>query len=137
MVGIGAPVGVFLPGACRRLGTVPIIPADADVANAVGAVTSQIFVSECVRVRPGEFGRYVLFASDGRQEFTALDRAEKAARTRVVELVRRRAAGFGTKESQVSVEVSRRVGRVQDGSTQLVEVEVRGILEGAPALAAR
>jgi N-methylhydantoinase A/oxoprolinase/acetone carboxylase beta subunit len=137
VVGIGAPVGAFLPGACRRLGIAPIIPADADVANAVGAVTSQIFVSECVRVRPGDFGRYVLFAPDGRQEFTLLEKAEKAARTRVVDLVRRRAAGFGTQESQVSVEVSRRVGRVQDGSTQLLEVQVRGILEGAPTVSAR
>jgi N-methylhydantoinase A/oxoprolinase/acetone carboxylase beta subunit len=137
VVGIGAPVAAFLPGACRRLGIEPVVPPDADVANAVGAVTSQVFVSECVRVRPGEFGRYVMFAPDGRQEFAALEKAERAARARVVELVRRRAAGFGTQESQVSVEVSRRVGRVQDGSTQLLEVEVRGILEGAPTVAAR
>jgi len=134
VVGIGAPVGAFLPGACRRLETEPIVPADADVANAVGAVTSQVFVRECVRVRPGDFGRYVMFAPDGRREFTMLERAEAEARKHVVELVRRRAAGFGTRESQVSVEVSRRVGRVQDGSTQLLEVEVAGILEGAPAV---
>ncbi len=137
VVGIGAPVAAFLPGACRRLAIEPSVPPDADVANAVGAVTSQVFVSECVRVRPGEFGRYVLFAPDGRQEFAALEPAEKEARTRVVELVRKRAAGFGTRESQVGVEVSRRVGRVQDGSTQLLEVEVRGILEGAPTVEAQ
>lgn len=134
VVGIGAPVSAYLPGACRRLGTKPIVPPDADVANAVGAVTSCILVRESVRVRPGEFGRFILFAPDGREEFSTLSRAEEAARRHVVGLVRQRGQSFGTLESQVRVQVRRRVGRVQDGSAQLLEVEVQGEMEGAPAL---
>jgi N-methylhydantoinase A/oxoprolinase/acetone carboxylase beta subunit len=135
VVGIGAPVGAFLPGACRMLGTDAIIPPDADVANALGAVTSRIVVGARIRIRPGEFGSYILYAPDGRAEFSRLEDAERAARERVVEFVRTKARGFGTAEEQVRVEVSRRVGRLQDGSTQLLEVEVEATLSGPPALA--
>lgn len=134
VIGIGAPVGVYLPGACRRLGTDPVIPPHADVANAIGAVAAEVMVTELMRIRPGESGNYVLFGPEGRREFGRLEEAERAARERVVDLVRDKARGFGTAEEQVRVEVSRRVGRLQDGSTQLLEVAVEGSLAGAPAL---
>ncbi len=136
VVGIGAPIAAYLPGACRRLGVEPLIPADADVANAIGAVVSQVSVSECIRVRPGRFGDYVLYGPEGRSEFGRLEDAEHAARQEVVDLLRRRGRKFGTAQEQVRVEVSRRVGRLQDGSVQLLEVEVAGRLSGAPALPA-
>ena len=137
IVGIGAPIAAFLPAACHMLGTEPHIPADADVANALGAVTSRIVVTGRVRIRPGEFGSYVLYGPDGRTEFSRLLDAEHAARERVVEFVRKRARRFGTDEEKVRVEVSRRVGRLQDGSTQLLEVEVAGALSGPPSLKER
>ncbi|MHC4591203.1 MAG: DUF1638 domain-containing protein [Planctomycetota bacterium] len=135
VVGIGAPVAAFLPGACRRLGTDAVIPADADVANAVGAATSQIAVRERFRIRPGQFGNYIVYGPDGRAEFARLNEAQAAARERLIDRVRRRARGFGTDERQVRVEVSQRVGHLQDGSTQLLEVVMDGFLTGAPSLA--
>jgi len=133
VVGIGAPAGAYL-GACRRLGMEPLIPPHAPVAGAVGAVTSEVVVRELVRIRPAQFGTYVLFAPDGRDEFGSLEAAEQEARRRVVELVRRRGRRFGTARQQVRVEVSRRVSRLQDGSLQLIEVSVEGALAGRPAL---
>jgi hypothetical protein len=101
----------------------------------VGAATSRVTVREAARIRPGELGSYVLFTRSGREEFPRLGDAEDAARTHVVELARDRARGFGTGEQQVRVEVSRRVGRLADGSTQLLEVQVNGTITGAPSLA--
>ncbi len=134
VIGIGAPVSAFLPSACLRLGIDAIIPPDADVANAVGAATSQVVVSGRMRIRPGEFGCYVLYGPEGRSEFARLADAQEAARDGVVTLVRRRALTFGTDEQMVRVDVARRVGRLQDGSTQLLEVTVDGVLAGAPKL---
>jgi N-methylhydantoinase A/oxoprolinase/acetone carboxylase beta subunit len=133
VVGIGAPAMAFLPGACRLLGTQADVPQHADVANAIGAVTSQVVVRDTVRIRPGEFGSYVLYGADGRREFSRLEDAESAARQQIVETVRRRARSFGTLAGRVRVDVSRRVGRLQDGSTQLLEVVVAGLLKGPPA----
>lgn len=135
VVGIGAPIAAFLPGACRRLGADPIVPDHADVANAVGAVTSGVVVTDRIRVRPGQFGGYVMFAPDERREFGRLEAAETCAREHMVELVRCKARGFGTSEEQVRVEVVHHIGRLQDGGTQLLEVEVQGFLAGAPTLA--
>jgi N-methylhydantoinase A/oxoprolinase/acetone carboxylase beta subunit len=132
VVGIGAPVAAYLPEACRLLGTRPIVPRYAEVANAVGAVVSKVVVRATVRVRPGRLGNYVFYAPDGRREFPALPAAVRAAREHVVELARSRASRFGTTEKQVRVDVSRRTGRLRDGSTQLLEVAIEGTLTGAP-----
>jgi len=134
VVGIGAPVGAFLPGACGLLRAQPCVPTDADVANAVGAATSKVVVTARVHVRPGEMGDYVVHAPNERLEFAALTQAEEAAREHLVELIREKARGFGTEQQQVHVEVSRHVAALQDGSAQLVEVEVSGYLSGAPVV---
>ncbi|MHC4481439.1 MAG: hydantoinase/oxoprolinase N-terminal domain-containing protein [Planctomycetota bacterium] len=136
VVGIGAPVAAFLPGACRLLGTEPTIPPHADVANAIGAVTSQVTVRTRFRIRPGEFGTYVLYGPAGRTEFSRLEEAETAARRRVVEALRRRGRLFGAGTEEVNVEVSKRLARLSDGTAQLLEVVVDGWLSGAPTLGA-
>jgi len=132
VVGIGAPVAAYLPAACRLLGTRPIVPPHAEVANAVGAVVSKVVVRATVRVRPGRLGNYVFYAPDGRREFATLPPAVGAAREHVVELARQKARGFGTAEKQVRVDVSRRMGRLRDGSAQLLEVVIEGTLSGTP-----
>jgi N-methylhydantoinase A/oxoprolinase/acetone carboxylase beta subunit len=133
VVGIGAPIAAFLPGACRRLDTRPLIPPHAEVANAVGAAVSKVAVRAELRIRPSQVGGYVLYAPDCRREFARLSRAIEGARRHVVELVRRRASRFGTHEREVHVAVEPRTGRLRDGSSQLVEVVVAGTLEGMPA----
>jgi N-methylhydantoinase A/oxoprolinase/acetone carboxylase beta subunit len=40
VIGIGAPVQYFLPNAVKPLESEAVIPKDADVANAIGAITS-------------------------------------------------------------------------------------------------
>ena len=52
LVGIGAPTHVFLPTVARALGAPCIIPEHAAVANAVGAVCSEIIGEATVRVVP-------------------------------------------------------------------------------------
>jgi N-methylhydantoinase A/oxoprolinase/acetone carboxylase beta subunit len=135
VIGIGAPVGAFLPGACRRLGTEPIVPEHAGVANAVGAVISRVSVTDRIHIRPGQFGGYVMFAADERREFGRLEEAHEAATEHLVKSVRRRARRFGSSEQQVRVQVVHRIGRLNDGGTQLLEVELEGRLAGAPTLA--
>jgi N-methylhydantoinase A/oxoprolinase/acetone carboxylase beta subunit len=135
VIAIGAPVGAFLPGACRKLGTDPIVPEHAGVANAVGAVVSSVSVTERTHIRPGQFGGYVMFAADERREFARLEEAHEAATDHLVRAVRRKARRFGTSEEQVRVEVIHHIGRLRDGGTQLLEVELEAHLAGAPTLA--
>ncbi len=132
VVGIGAPVAAYLPAACAMLGAEPTVPPDAEVAGAVGAAASQVSVRIQARVRADALGRCLLYGPEGRREFAGLEEAVEAARQEAVDAARRRAERFGTRHRNVRVEVTRRTGRLSDGSVQLIEVAVEGRIEGRP-----
>lgn len=52
LVGIGAPIHVFLPEVAKLLGTKCIIPKEARVGNAVGAVAGNVAASAIVYIKP-------------------------------------------------------------------------------------
>jgi len=52
LVGIGAPIHIFLPEVASKLHAECVIPENAAVANAVGAVTGIIAVEEIVLIKP-------------------------------------------------------------------------------------
>jgi N-methylhydantoinase A/oxoprolinase/acetone carboxylase beta subunit len=52
LVGIGAPIHVFLPDVAQALGTRCVIPEDAGVANALGAIVGNISVTSEIEIRP-------------------------------------------------------------------------------------
>lgn len=63
LVGIGAPTHIFLPRVAELLGVPCIIPEHAEVANAIGAIVSDISVQEKITVSPN-------YTSDGPDCFT-------------------------------------------------------------------
>lgn len=50
LVGVGAPIHIFLPRVAQLLGTEVIIPDEAPVANALGAIASQVITKVQVRI---------------------------------------------------------------------------------------
>ncbi len=86
LVGIGAPIHIFLPDVARALGAECIIPPNAGVANAVGAVVGNISAEAEVELRPNHTADgihgYFVFASD-RQELIR-DRAKAEERCRAL-----------------------------------------------------
>ncbi|MBQ3140896.1 MAG: hydantoinase/oxoprolinase family protein [Clostridia bacterium] len=50
LVGLGAPIHVYLPTVAKALGCECLVDADAGVANAIGAVTGNVAVRESVTV---------------------------------------------------------------------------------------
>lgn len=52
IVAVGAPVEVYLPGVAHQLNTELVIPAHADVANAVGAVAGSVVQRLQAMIRP-------------------------------------------------------------------------------------
>ena len=55
--GSARPCITYLPEAARLLETQAVIPPHADVANAIGAITSQVSVQMKLEISPGEDGR--------------------------------------------------------------------------------
>ena len=52
LVGIGAPIRIFLEDVARMLHTTAVIPDNYEVANALGAITGNISASHSIEIRP-------------------------------------------------------------------------------------
>ncbi|MBR4703556.1 MAG: hydantoinase/oxoprolinase family protein [Oscillospiraceae bacterium] len=113
LVGIGAPIHIFLPDVAKAMGAECVIPPNAGVANAVGAVVGNITAYVEVELLPnytaGGIEGYFVKASDRQEIFK--DRKDAEARCQVIamELARQEALRRGvTGEIRVTVEVSDR-----------------------------
>ncbi len=131
IVGVGAPVHIFLPRVAAMLGTRAIIGKDAPVANALGAIASQIVARVQVRVKVeykgAEFLGYSVYEGTERRMFQdyqqALDLAGKLARQQVLEKTRRQ-GGFENPRIQVKI---REIGGKGSNLPMLFETIVEAV----------
>ena len=90
IIGIGAPVRIWLPLMADKLGASLVIPEHAEVANAVGAAAGRIMEAVRILITPGnnELG-YLLYSSWERRYFEELEEAvkygEEIARSKALE----------------------------------------------------
>ncbi len=136
VVGIGAPVGSFLPEAGKLLDAEVIVPPHAEVANAVGAIMGKVVVREIISIRPDEVGSFIMMSPLGRKEYGHLSDAQQEATDYLVAYLRKKALEFGTEEKKVEVMVTEKSGLLSDGSRQFLELMVEGSLQGLPRAAA-
>ena len=134
IVALGAPVHPFFPEMARRLNARLIIPEHAEVANAIGAVASEVVVRERAIVRPGELSAYVVHTRAGKREFEKLDVALDAAKADAQRLAVERASRSGAGSPQVRLDVDERRGLLADGAEELIEVIVEATASGRPEL---
>jgi len=132
VVAIGAPAGAYMPAVSRRLNAEVIIPVHAEVANAVGAIVSQVHAAAQIAVRPSEFESFAVYAPGGRREFNSLGEAVAFASEEVGRIAREKALAAGASDPEVEVAVEERLGLLATGERQLVEVNVRATAAGYP-----
>jgi N-methylhydantoinase A/oxoprolinase/acetone carboxylase beta subunit len=132
VIGIGAPVHYFLPRAGRLLNAEVIVPHDADVANAVGAITSNIIVAQTARIQPNEMGHYAVEGLPGAPTFPDIEDAHRYARKELERSVRERARRAGTSQTRVQTRTRDRITPAADGSEVFIERVVSARLSGAP-----
>ena len=75
LIGIGAPIHIFLTDVAKMLGTTAIVPKHHEVANAFGAITGSISASHSVDIRPHELDGFIVFGNEGNRIFTDMDEA--------------------------------------------------------------
>ena len=102
LVGIGAPIHIFLDDVAKLLGTHAVIPKHYEVANALGAIMGSISATHSVDIRPNSGAEsitgYTVYGNDGSVFFEqmadaeqyAVSEAKKGARA---EAIRRGAVG--------------------------------------------
>lgn len=134
VIGIGAPIGYFLPRAAKLLETEAILPQHADVANAIGAITSRIVVRRRVKIHPAERGGFSLEGLPGATHFPTLTKAEAFAREALRDLVLRLAREAGTGETRVLIDSEDRNVQLSGGDKIFLERILTASLTGHPDL---
>lgn len=124
LVGIGAPVHLYLEPVARALGTQAIVPPDAGVANAVGAITGSIIGEEVVVVRPnyevsGITG-YSCHSSRDYFETQEYDVALAWARQEAIRNAKEKAIRMGAIDVDIDLESHDRRGDTREGSEGLL-----------------
>lgn len=135
LVGLGASAPVYYPAIAAMLATESAIPADADVANAVGAVVGQVRASATVLVTMPEDGIYILSGAGENLRFTDENRSFADARTRAVEAAMTRARLSGAVDLVVAVDEQVDAPEVE-GNRKLIEARFIATASGRPRIAA-
>jgi N-methylhydantoinase A/oxoprolinase/acetone carboxylase beta subunit len=133
LVGAGAPV--LFQHVPEAMAQRQVSPPDGDVANAVGAITSQFLLRESVSIEPVKRGGVELFDHRGKREFPTLEAALEEARRLLRETLHARAAELRLREPHFELhedvlmdyaDFSRRA------RTELVIARVEALLTGMP-----
>ncbi len=135
IIGIGAPVGHFLPAAAELLQTRAIIPEHADVANALGAITSSVVLHRQVEICPDMHGRYAVHGLPGAPTFAELHEARAAAMEHLQQYIRAAARAAGTRRSRIQFILHDKVAPLGDGGQIFIAQTVEARLTGRPDLA--
>lgn len=128
LVGVGAPVHIFLPRVAALLGTRAVIGRDAPVANALGAIASQIVTRVQVRVKAeykgAEFMGYSVYRDTRRCMYQDYQEAVKAAGELAREQVLEKAGRQGACENPEVRTALREIGGKDSGLPMLFEAIV-------------
>lgn len=131
VIGVGAPAEYFIPEAARRLQTDAIIPVNADVANAIGAITSDILIRRSVRISVCE-SNFMIEGLPGARRFSNLQNAHDYAVEELVGLIRKSAHQAGTSSSNVRISYQDIIVPASNGMDVYLGREIRAELSGIP-----
>jgi len=135
VIGVGAPAHVFVPEAAAVLETDAIVPSHADVANAIGAITSSVLVHKQVEISPDEFGRYSLHGLASAPTFVSFEDAHQYAIDVLQQIVREAARQAGTSQTRVEIVVDDRIAPLADGGRIFIGRTLEARLSGCPDIA--
>lgn len=140
IIGIGAPVGTYLPGVAERLSTELVLPDNAEVGNAVGAITGSIIENIVILIRPKprmgimENPPCILHSPTEKKEFETLAEAIDYAKAVGAKTAADRAIMSGADDVEVVVENSEmrtKLGK-EWGDDLLLEVKILVTAVGKP-----
>jgi hypothetical protein len=134
VVGIGAPIHFFLPRAAQVLGAKALLPEDADVANAIGAVTSDVVVERRVRIISDQEGGFLIEGLADAGHFQRFEDADNFARTELCGKVRGLAKVAGTNAQVVELKTEDNLSRAADGNQIFMGRTIHAKLIGRPAI---
>lgn len=134
VIGIGAPINFFLPQAAEIIGAKVLLPKDADVANAIGAITSHIHIKKSTRIRCADQGGFLVEGTLEKNFFRDFHEADKFAQQHIVAAVRKIGEEAGTSCRTVTLTFEDKIPKTAHGESVFVERVIKASLEGKPDL---
>lgn len=135
IIAVGAPAQTYYPEIGKRLDTQVIIPDNAAVCNAVGAVVGGVVQRVEARITSPAHGVYRVHLPDGVCDFSDLEEAAQYAAQELEEIARERAVEAGGRDIDVSIARNDRVGKGPSGVPMFVESRLRATAAGRPGFA--
>ncbi len=142
IIGIGAPIGAYLPSVAERMHTQLLMPENSDVGNAVGAITGSIMEAVEVLIKPKqglgvmEDPPCTMHSMEEMREFETITEAVAYAKSWGEAKVRRNAVLAGADEIEVVTKNDRVMGQMGKswGEGLLLEVQVKVTAIGKPRM---
>jgi len=134
VIGIGAPIKFFLPQAVAPFKAKAILPENADVANAIGAITSHVFIQKQLWIVPGEEGDFIVEGISGARKFKNIDDADRFAREELTDIVRKKAIEAGTSCRSITFETKDSIPLAATGEAIFLKRTISASLRGRPDL---
>ncbi len=142
IIGIGAPVGAYLPGVAERFHTQLVLPEHSEIGNAAGAISGNIMETVHMLIRPKrgvstvENPPCTLFWMQERRDFETMEEGVEYAKRVGSELVRERALASGADAVEIIVENKREEARLDQGhgATVILDVDILITAVGKPRL---
>ena len=134
LIGLGASAPVYYPAIAGMLSAESVIPSEADVANAVGAVVGQVRATVTVFVTMPEDGVYIV---NGAGESIRLANQEKAfilARDRASNAALNSAKANGADEPVLALLEDIQAPEIE-GQKKLIEARFTAVASGRPRIA--
>lgn len=107
LVGIGAPIHIYLPDVARLMNARCVIPEYAAVANAIGAITSNVVSEASIIIRPQNeaagITTFIAFSATGNRVFLKHSDSIVWAKAEVEEMARASALAKGADHVEISV----------------------------------
>jgi N-methylhydantoinase A/oxoprolinase/acetone carboxylase beta subunit len=135
VIGLGASAPLHYAGLPPLLGNECIVPRDADVANALGAVVGQVRVTAEARVSQPEEGVFRLSCGETMTDFDAEEPAVAAAQEEARAVAAGRALEAGADNAEIDVATEFHVSTVE-GRRMFVEARIVATASGRPRIAA-
>lgn len=135
VIGLGAPVGFFMEAVPDKVDTNIIIPENADVANAVGAITSFITVTKRFSIVPTEKGTFGILGIPETPDFADFEKANDYASEILEKEIVKLAEDAGTSETRTELHTEDRITATADGSELFLERTITAKITGPPDLA--
>jgi N-methylhydantoinase A/oxoprolinase/acetone carboxylase beta subunit len=136
LVAVGAPVRAYFPKVAEQLDAELVIPDNADVANAVGAVTGRVIASAQVFVRPVRPVGFSVIPSHHENVFDTLREASAQAEKQARLLAQTRAREVGAQKIDVNVTTEEITAPLAGGwgKTLFMGLKVNAVAIGEPYL---